>query len=423
MGDTFYVTHKTKVKCPLATTDSVELKSQGHGVFKMNGLTPLPVMNITETKADADVAVPTNNIPSFGNCQNPINPDIYRDHPDLNVPQLYAKTYAQILAEAPTKKGACKCRPVFATPWINGATQTLTAGPTLNKDCFIVCTKGFGVVKIEGNTAGGIIPPAEIQKYVYTPSGTGYPMQKEMNDYLKNNVWNSKELSNNDKIAITVACYDSLSDEQKVDFNMYADARVIKYDDYTPWTGDPVSWPTFPGVDFSKPIISVDATNVPKNVDRIGYIGGKNFGVIPDSGEPYDMEERAIPYLENEDSFHQYEIDTENYCAAMDCIRDNDKEKLNALIDEMNEKNNTSINHVTDVQMKKYNASYNQFQTECADLRASNPSVDTTYGVMGPAAPWEADDGSGLAYSGGAIQFNSPVGGDIMKNIGILKEV
>ena len=61
---------------------------------------------------------------------------------------------------------------------------------------------------------------------------------------------------------------------------------------------------------------------MPEHLDRFGSPGGKNFGVIPENGKVYSMNERSICYIDNEFAYNDYSyFDKEHYFDVMDCIK------------------------------------------------------------------------------------------------------
>lgn len=169
----------------------------------------------------------------------------------------------------------------------------------------------------------------KIEKYVRNAfEGTGREAQNNFNKYLRENVWCDETLSNFEKVEIMKANFDKLTPEQKVNFNVINDARVIKNPDYSDWGEWPaVDWPEFPGLnkDTAKSVYN-EATGkieIPKDLDRIGSPYGNNLGVV-ENGYHSTQGERSICYIENEYAKNSYKFDGSLYKDAIDAIKDFD---------------------------------------------------------------------------------------------------
>ncbi len=70
--------------------------------------------------------------------------------------------------------------------------------------------------------------------------------------------------------------------------------------------------------------------------------------------------------------------------------------------------------------METWNLDYLQFQAD-SQLKelCLEKGIDSTYGVMGKAAPWYSKNGE-ILTNGGAKQINTPVLGSLIR-LGILK--
>ena len=168
-------------------------------------------------------------------------------------------------------------------------------------------------------------------------------------------------------------------------------------------------------------MLGVSSENLKENLDRIGSLSGSNFGVMPEDGHIYTQSERSIAYIDNPEAYHQYTLDTENYFKCIDCIKNNDYKAMNSLIDELNAKNGTNIEHISERCMKDYSLEYLAFQNdEQLKKLCSSKGVDSTYGVMGKAAEWKTASGE-IICVGGAEQLNTPISGQILYDLGILK--
>lgn len=285
---------------------------------------------------------------------------------------------------------------------------------------------GMGVCVPESvDEAETITLESGLSKYVKDEfEGTGKDLQDNFNAYLRTTVWCRTDLSNQQKVDIMKANFCVLSKEQKKDFNVIGDVRVIGNKDYTNWGEWPtVTWPPFPGLDHDKEVTGVTKDNLPSSLDRIGYVGGKNFGIIPEDGYKYTQNERAIPYIENKEAYNQYTLDTNNYFEAIDCIKSSDCDGMNSLIDNINKEKGLSIAHISETEMESYNQDYMDFQNN-KELKAlcADKNVDSTYGVFGSAAPWNTESGEKIC-DGGAAQLNTPISGATLKGLGILEDV
>ncbi|HEX9062318.1 MAG TPA: hypothetical protein VF941_19275 [Clostridia bacterium] len=249
----------------------------------------------------------------------------------------------------------------------------------------------------------------------------------DFNKFLRENVWSDETLSNAEKIKITRENFEKLTPEQKVDFNVVGDEKFLSSkSNYTDWGNWPdVNWPEFPGLDKTKPIHAITKGNsIPESIDRIGSLTGNNFGIIPESGVPCTMDERAICYIENPSAYHSYSFDSTHYFDCIDCIKNKDIDGLNKIIDEINLSNgDNKILHVDADDLVDWNLQYKKFQNnkllrDMCDVKG----LDSTYGLMGNAAPWYDESMSKILASGGAGQINTPVSGNVLKQLGILKE-
>ena len=219
------------------------------------------------------------------------------------------------------------------------------------------------------------------------------------------------------------ANFDMLTPEQKVDFNVIADARAIKNAEYSNWGEFPdIDWSSFPGLDITKSVYGVNKNNITTTLDRIGYVGGKNFGIISDNGYIYTQSERAIVYIDNKYAYHQYELEAEYYFEAIDCIKNSDYDSITKLIDVINADKGLKIEYIDEDIMERYNTDFLKFQNN-PDLKelCKEKGIDSTYGVFGEAAPWYSSSGDKIC-DGGAQQLNTPVSGQVLKDLGILIE-
>ena len=304
--------------------------------------------------------------------------------------------------------------------------------PTIAENTYAVESKIRNVLsRIDGVNIGSGKITKEISesninsKYICESfEGIGREVQNNFNKFLRENVWCDETLSNSEKIEIMKKNFEKLKPEQKKDFNVLSDARVINNPDYSNW-GEwlNVNWPDFPGLDKNKEVLGISRENLmPEHLDRFGSPGGKNFGVIPENGKVYSMNERSICYIDNEFAYNDYSyFDNEHYFDVIDCIKNNDVDALNKVIDDINKKNETNLGHISENKINLWNKDYKAFQKDAQLIALCNEKgIDTTYGVMGKAAPWYAKDGS-IITNGGAEQINTPVKGDVLWWLGILK--
>lgn len=106
---------------------------------------------------------------------------------------------------------------------------------------------------IKGDTKGGSNPEIslnpKLKKYVCDSfEGIGKESQDNFNKYLRENVWCNEMLSNADKIDIMIANFHKLTPEQKVNFNVSNDVRVIKNGEKSNWG----EWPDIDWLDLSE---------------------------------------------------------------------------------------------------------------------------------------------------------------------------
>ncbi|MCM3603313.1 hypothetical protein M3175_21575 [Robertmurraya korlensis] len=274
-------------------------------------------------------------------------------------------------------------------------------------------------------THTGASKPKIDPKYIKESfEGTGREAQGNFIKFLQSYVWCDDTLSNVEKIGIMKVNFQKLTPEQKVDFNVISDARIIGNKDFSNWGEWPIiNWPDSPGLDKNKEVIGISRDNLmPEHLDRIGSPYGKNFGAVLDNQKIFTMDERSICYIENPYAYNDYKyFDNEHYFDAIDSIRNNDPNALNKVIDSINAKNGTNINHVDEDVMETWHMDYLEFQNDpLLKKLCEDKGVSPTYGLLGEAAPWY-DKNGGLITSGGAVQINIPVKGITLLQLGILK--
>lgn len=274
----------------------------------------------------------------------------------------------------------------------------------------------------------------KLQKYICDSfEGTGRELQDNFNDYLRENVWCNESLSNAEKIKIMQANFEKLTPEQKVNFNVLNNEKVLRNPDYSNWGAWPdVAWPDFPGLNkaTAKGVYNKETgiIEIPSNLDRIGSPYGNNLGVV-ENGYHCTQGERAICYIENEYARNNYHFDTTYYKEAIDAIKEFDKnnpekavEQINNIIEKLNKQNGTNNSKVTEAMVASWKQGYDAFQTdELLVELCANKGIDSTYGVIGEAAPWIVN--GEMVASGGAGQLNIPISVKALEDIGIIKNI
>ncbi|PJI07814.1 MULTISPECIES: hypothetical protein [Clostridium] len=290
----------------------------------------------------------------------------------------------------------------------------------------------------KGNTTG--VSNAEttldpkLGKYVqHSFEGLGKEAQDNFNKYLRENVWCDKTLSNAEKIDIMKANFDKLIPEQKVNFNVSNEVRVLKNPDYSNWGQWPdIDWPKFPGLnkDTAKNVYN-EATGkieIPNNVDRLGSPYGNNLGVVKD-GHHCTQDERSICYIENKYATNGYQFDGTYYKDVIDAVKDFDidnpgksVDKINSIIDIQNKINGTNLVKVDAADIVLWKDDYIKFQNNPNLIElCKEKGIDSTYGVMGKAEKWMVN--GELITNGGAGQINTPVSVKTLEDTALIKNV
>lgn len=271
----------------------------------------------------------------------------------------------------------------------------------------------------------------KLKKYVCDSfEGTGKEAQDNFNKFLRDRVWSDETLSNAEKIKIMIANFNKLTPEQKKDFNVLNEHRVLKNPNYTNWGEWPdTDWPNFPGLDKGTAIgVFNEETGeilIPTDLDRIGSPYGNNLGVV-EEGHHSTQNERSICYIENEFARNSYQFINIYYKDTIDAIKDFNIDqpevsvnKINSIIDQLNELNGTDNRHVTENTIANWYSQYKSFQSKPELINLCNEGgIDSTYGVMGKAAPW-ITNGEEITR-GGAGQINTPINVKALEDIGIL---
>ena len=245
--------------------------------------------------------------------------------------------------------------------------------------------------------------------------------QEEYNEKLREFVFQREDLSNSDKVELMRVLSTNLSKEQMKDFNILATPDALKPDsEGTAWgKWAPIDWPKRMGLAEGQKEISRD-NPIPKKLDRIGSLGGTNFGVMREDGYKYTQDDRAITYIDNPDAYHTYEFDNEHYFDYIDVISDENEttpDRLNKMIRE-NAKPDAKIEEIS---QKDFDDMKEKIEGFVKTQKDDNMGTDSKYGLIGNAAYWEIE-GNKVA-TGGAGQLNTPVSGAMLVKLGVLKEV
>ena len=133
------------------------------------------------------------------------------------------------------------------------------------------------------------------------------------------------------------------------------------------------------------------------------------------------MNERSICYIDNEFAYNDYSyFDNEHYFDVIDSIKNNDSVALNKVIDNINAKEGMNIEYIDEDIMQSWNLDYLNLGTSQLIKLCEEKGVNSTYGVIGDAAPWYDKNGD-IITNGGAKQVNTPVSGAVLLQLGILK--
>ena len=120
-----------------------------------------------------------------------------------------------------------------------------------------------------------------------------------------------------------------------------------------------------------------------------------------ENGYHSTQSERSICYIENEYARNTYYFDKTYYKDAIDAIKnfsidhpEYSVNKINSIIDKLNIKNGTNNPHITENVIANWYSQYKAFQSN-PELVAlcKEKEIDSIYGVMGEAAPWENNYG------------------------------
>ncbi|URZ18372.1 T7SS effector LXG polymorphic toxin [Clostridium felsineum] len=274
----------------------------------------------------------------------------------------------------------------------------------------------------------------KLGKYVQDSfEGIGKEAQDNFNKYLRENIWCDETLSNAEKIDIMKANFDKLTPEQKINFNVSNEVKVLKNPNYSNWGEWPdIDWPDFPGLnkDTAKSVYN-EATGkieISSDLDRLGSPYGNNLGVVKD-GYHCTQDERSICYIENEYARNGYKFDGTYYKDAIDAIKDFDIDnlekpvnKINSIIEIQNKINGTNLSKVDAGDIVLWKDDYTKFQNNPNLIElCKEKGIDSTYGVMGKAEKWMVN--GELITNGGAEQINTPVSVKTLEDIGLIKNI
>lgn len=140
--------------------------------------------------------------------------------------------------------------------------------------------------------------------------------------------------------------------------------------------------------------------------DRYGGFRGKNFADVPKTGK-YDYNQRALPYAKNEAAYHTGIFNNKTYFDKIDAIRDNDIEKLNQIL---------AKEDVVNINAEDFEKIRNDYEKYIQNVQDELPEMDAPYGLSGEAAQM-------MDLEGGANQFMTPLKGNFLKQLGILKKI
>lgn len=271
--------------------------------------------------------------------------------------------------------------------------------------------------EIEDYKPGDDIRIKEIEELSFEGM-TAEEAQKKWLSVMREYVFNRTDISNHNKVALMKEAADKMTEEQKKDFNVLANADALDPESEGKEWGDwpPIAWPNRMGLAKGQREISRN-NPVPLKLDRIGSLSGTNFGVMPEDGHIYSQDERAIAYLENPNAYHQYEFDNTHYFDYIDIISDETQttpDKLNVLINE----NNPDGEEITQDEFDKMKEKIEDFLKK---QKEEDMGTESKYGLIGTAAEWEVN-GVHIA-KGGAGQLNTPISGEMLMKMGVLREV
>lgn len=188
----------------------------------------------------------------------------------------------------------------------------------------------------------------------------------------------------------------------KQDMHVPKDAKYVK--GFTK-EGYPVYyWPEKFGFKEAKAISRENM--LPETWDRYGGFGGKNFADVPKTGK-YTYNQRSIPYEYNPEAYHMGTFNNKTYFDKIDAIRDNDIEKLNQIL---------TKEDVANINADDFEKIRNDYEKYIQNVQDELPEMDAPYGLRGEVAQM-------MNLEGGANQFMTPLNGNFLKQLGILKKI
>ena len=267
---------------------------------------------------------------------------------------------------------------------------------------------------------------AEVEK---SPS----EIQEGINDYYSacNEIGKNPDMTPAEKVDAMQEKFESLGDGNRGDAQCIASEKYLNAEEPFRDNGRAnVDYPDHQGFNMEEgkgpEAISRD-NPMQDSVDRYGASGG-NFVAGMENGEPASFESRALPNIENPDSYHSYDVDNGRYCDAVDMVRNCDPDNMgetidniNGMIDSINEEQGLDLDHIDSGDMKDMIAHYNDYQKNLANDIPEIPAEDTPYGLSGEATPWDTASGERLS-DGGADQKWLPLTVDDFEKMGIFKE-
>ncbi|ROR29199.1 hypothetical protein EDD66_103134 [Mobilisporobacter senegalensis] len=280
----------------------------------------------------------------------------------------------------------------------------------------ILISKGLGKLKVlnKADGAGDIAKNANIlsgsgddiaeasakTRVVGNGLKTTFKSWYDFDNYIKS-IGKNSSLSIDEKVLAIQEAYTNVIN--KTDINIPIDSKyVIGFDSNGAVIYD---WPKYLG--FKKESISSITRDscLPDTWDRSGYMGGKNFSPIPETGA-YSHSEKSIPYVVNNEAYHSGTFNNSTYFDKIDAIKENDMTKLNSILvsEDIEKVDTNTFNDLVDT--------YNDF---IEDTQEAVGDIDATYGLKGIAEEWKD-------LEGGAEQITTPFSGTILKALGILKE-
>ena len=232
------------------------------------------------------------------------------------------------------------------------------------------------------------------------------------------------ELSADERVQELHKKYSNLGESDRVDVQCIASAKYL--DSKKPFNeaGRPnITYPKNQGFNIEKGHLpeAISKSDVPQMVDRYGGPGGSFVAKIENGvSEPY--KKRALPFIENPQSYHAYDVETTKYCQLIDAVRNCDPDNPDSMQSALNSCKALNLDSVDEDDIKDMVGHYERYKTELAS--AGLPGIqpaNAPYGVFGEAAPWVSESGEVLS-EGGANQILMPLSLDDLMNVGVFRE-